>query len=36
MVLLCRFHHTAIHHRGFSVVAGPHQTFRFYNERLGG
>jgi hypothetical protein len=31
LALLCRFHHNAIHHRGFSIVKGPNQTFRFFN-----
>jgi hypothetical protein len=31
LVLLCRFHHNAIHHRGFSIKKGPRQTFRFFN-----
>ncbi len=30
LVLLCRFHHTAIHHRGFRVMKAPRQTFRFF------
>lgn len=30
LLLLCRVHHTAIHHRGFRVVKGPRQTFRFF------
>ncbi|HVV35768.1 MAG TPA: DUF222 domain-containing protein [Acidimicrobiales bacterium] len=31
LLLLCRFHHNAIHHRGFTVKKGPRQTFRFFN-----
>ncbi len=31
LVLLCRVHHRAIHHRGYTCEAGPHQTFRFFN-----
>jgi hypothetical protein len=31
LVLLCRVHHRAIHHRGYRVEAGPHQSFRFYD-----
>ncbi|HVV35279.1 MAG TPA: DUF222 domain-containing protein, partial [Acidimicrobiales bacterium] len=27
LLLLCRFHHNAIHHRGFTVKKGPRQTF---------
>ncbi|HVV38226.1 MAG TPA: HNH endonuclease signature motif containing protein, partial [Acidimicrobiales bacterium] len=31
LLLLCRFHHNAIHHRGFTVKKGPRQTFGFFN-----
>jgi hypothetical protein len=31
LVLLCRVHHNAIHHRGYTIVKGPNQTFRFYD-----
>jgi hypothetical protein len=31
LALLCRFHHNAVHHRGFRVEAAPRQRFRFFN-----
>ncbi len=31
LVLLCRVHHRAIHHRGYTCETGPHQTFKFFN-----
>jgi hypothetical protein len=30
LMLLCRVHHRAIHHRGYRIEKGPRQTFRFY------
>jgi hypothetical protein len=32
LILLCRFHHTAVHHRGIRIVKGPKQTFRFFRD----
>ena len=30
LVLLCRVHHRAIHHRGYRIEKGPRQRFRFF------
>ena len=30
LLLLCRVHHRAIHHRGFRIVKGPNRMFRFF------
>jgi hypothetical protein len=31
LALLCRHHHTAVHHRGFRIERVGNQKFRFYN-----
>ncbi|MEY2397286.1 MAG: hypothetical protein QOJ00_460 [Actinomycetota bacterium] len=33
LVLLCRVHHRAIHHRGYTCQPAPHQRFHFYNPQ---
>ncbi len=33
LVLVCRVHHRAIHHRGYTCEPGPNQTFKFFNPQ---